>query len=45
MIDSMATVARSSAKGSGRSLIVEPAKEGIEIVLNGKHPPPKSRSR
>ena len=46
MIDQMASVARSSALNSGKPLAVEPAKEGLEIVLNGAalKPAPKLRA-
>jgi phosphoribosyl 1,2-cyclic phosphodiesterase len=43
-IDRMASAAQSSARNSGKSLVIEPAREGDEIVLNGKHPAP-GRSR
>jgi len=35
MIDKMASVAQSTAKNAGESLVVEPAREGDEIILNG----------
>jgi|1185.fasta_scaffold47618_2 phosphoribosyl 1,2-cyclic phosphodiesterase len=44
MIDNMASAAQSSARGAGKSLVVEPAREGDEIVLNGAKPP-SARSR
>lgn len=42
MIDKMAAIARTSAQQSGKTLIVEPAKEGLEIVLNEAKTPAKS---
>jgi hypothetical protein len=47
MIDKMATIARSVAKnrGNGKTLVVEPAKEGMEIILNGIHATAGSRSK
>jgi phosphoribosyl 1,2-cyclic phosphodiesterase len=45
MIDKMVSVARSTAKGRGKELVVEPAKEGMEIVLNGAAKHVNSRPR
>jgi phosphoribosyl 1,2-cyclic phosphodiesterase len=39
-IDRMVSAAQSCARGLGNSLVVEPAREGDEIVLNGKHSAP-----
>ena len=44
-IDKMASIARRSAEHSGKSLEVQPAIEGIEIVLNSRPAPSHSRSR
>jgi len=44
-IDKMASIARLSAEHSGKSLEVQPAIEGIEIVLNSRPAPSHSRSR
>lgn len=35
MIDNMASMAKSTANNSGKRLVVEPAREGDEIILNG----------
>ena len=35
MIDKMASAAQSTAKHAGHELLVEPAREGFEIILNG----------
>lgn len=45
MIDNMASLARSSADHTGKPLVVEPAREGLEIVLNGKNLPARKRAR
>ena len=42
MIDKMATLARTSAQQSGKTLKVVPAQEGLEIVLNGAQTPARS---
>jgi hypothetical protein len=36
MIDNMASSAKSAASDSGKHLIVEPAREGVEIILGGR---------
>jgi phosphoribosyl 1,2-cyclic phosphodiesterase len=41
MIDKMTSIARSAAAQTGKPLAIEPASEGLEIVLNGS----RSRSR
>lgn len=43
MIDKMTSIARSSAAQTGKPLAIEPATEGLEIVLNGSRPRNRSR--
>jgi phosphoribosyl 1,2-cyclic phosphodiesterase len=45
MIDKMGTAARSAANARGKELVVEAAKEGMEIVLNGAAKTINSRPR
>ena len=44
MIDKMATIARTTAQQSGKPLKVEPAQEGLEIILNGAPTPARAQS-
>jgi ribonuclease BN (tRNA processing enzyme) len=44
MIDTMAAMARNLANKSGKSLEVEPAREGVEIVLSRAQPESRSRA-
>src|SRR5262249_37273141 len=45
MIDKMASIARLAAEHLGKKLEVEPAREGLELVLTGAPAGSRSRSR